>query len=113
MTSEERREIAARLRKLAHDNQGVLGAVRMRHVIDEGTRILGTVGLPDCAHVLERYADLIDQTCYVVGTTSEEGLYGPTIFHHELSCGHTNDTGWQEPPAFCQDCGARVVTDDD
>lgn len=61
--------------------------------------------------VFTRLADLIDPTCYVVGTTSEEGLYGPTIFHHELSCGHTDDTGWPEPPAYCYECGARVVAD--
>lgn len=57
-------------------------------------------------------ADLIDPTCEVVGTTSEEGLYGPTIYHHELSCGHTCDTGWPEPPKYCDECGRRVTNGD-
>lgn len=61
---------------------------------------------------MRRLAELIDPTCHLMGTTSEEGLYGPTIFHHELSCGHTCDTGWPEPPAHCYECGARVVSGD-
>ena len=48
-------------------------------------------------------------TCHIVETTSEEGLYGPKIFHHELSCGHTCDTAWPEPPAYCCECGAEVT----
>lgn len=78
-TSDERREIAAKLRALAHDNQGLLGAWQMRRVMDEGTRILGTVGLPDCAHVLERYADLIDPSDY------------------------------DQPHEYCPNCGHRLV----
>nr|DAJ52279.1 MAG TPA: Nin one binding (NOB1) Zn-ribbon like [Caudoviricetes sp.] len=66
-------------------------------------------GYMDWRGILDELADLIDPTCHLVGTTSEEGLYGPTIFHHELSCGHTCDTAWPEPPAFCDECGARVV----
>lgn len=45
-TSEERRAKATGLRELAHDNQGEPGPMRMRHVMEEGTCILGTVGLP-------------------------------------------------------------------
>ena len=26
---------------------------------------------------------------------------------------HTCDTGWEEPPAYCDMCGARVVDKDD
>ena len=59
---------------------------------------------------LHELADLIDRpTCHLIGTTSEEGVYGPTIFRHELSCGHTCDTGWEEPPAYCNECGCMVV----
>lgn len=28
---------------------------------------------------------------------------------HELSCGHTCYTSLPEPPAYCDECGARVV----
>lgn len=61
---------------------------------------------------INRLADLIDPTCHLVGTTSEEVLYGTTIFRHELSCGHTRYTGWPEPPAFCDECGARRNNDE-
>lgn len=113
MTSEERREIAARLRTLAHDNQGSLGVVRLQHVMEAGTRILGTAGLPDCAHVFLRYADLIDPTCHVIDTISMDWSDGSTVYVHELSCGHTRETSLPEPPKYCDECGARVVTYDD
>ena len=113
ISNEERREIAARLRTLAHDNQGSLGALRMQYVVEAGTRILGTVGLPDCAHVFMRYADLIDPTCHLVGTTSQDWSDGTKTYYHELSCGHTCRTDWPEPPRHCDECGARVVTDDE
>lgn len=107
MASDERREIAARLRDDDHGYETeydflvhVLGMPRENH------------GQCDWSKVHKRLADLIDPTCEVVGTTSEEGLYGPTIFHHELSCGHTCDTGWHEPPRYCDECGARIVDDD-
>jgi len=109
-TSDERREIATKLRALAHDNQGLLGAWQMRRVMDEGTRILGTVGLPDCAHVLERYADLIDPTCHVRG-------YGhPDEFRVVKGCSACH-YGWYEdvfgrPYRYCPHCGARVVSGD-
>ena len=60
-----------------------------------------------------RIADIVDPTCHLVGTTSEDDLFdGLTIFRHELSCGHTCETVWLEPPAYCDECGARVVVDD-
>lgn len=102
MTSDERIEIAARLRK-AH---GIMAFVEA----------LGIDLDSDWAwtDVSKRVANLIDPTCHLVGTTSEEGLYdGLTIFRHELSCGHTCETVWLEPPAYCDECGARVVDDDD
>ncbi len=106
-TSDERREIAAKLRALAHDNQGLLGARQMRRVMDEGTRILGTVGLPDCAHVLERYADLIDPTCKNFTTRPADVLFCS-------ECGEHVDIAFVENAddyhaRYCPYCGARVV----
>lgn len=64
--------------------------------------------------LLNRLADLIDRpTCTEVEVTKEEGECGPTIFHHELSCGHTCDTGWSKPPKYCNECGARIIEVDD
>ena len=107
-TSDERREVAERLRALAHDNQGLLGAWQMRRVMDEGTRILGTVGLPDCAHVLERYADLIDPTCEMddagdVPASVKDNLN--TFFCSECGAPIYNDM----TPSYCPYCGCRVT----
>lgn len=103
-TSDERREVAEKLRHASHTdaNLGVTIAIAILDTIGEVHRPIAAV-----------VADLIDPTCHLVGTTSEEGLYdGLTIFRHELSCGHTCETVWLEPPAYCDVCGARVVDDE-
>lgn len=104
-TNDERREVAEKLRHASHTdaNLDVTIAIAILDTIGEVHRPIAAV-----------VADLIDPTCHVVGTTSEEGLYdGLTIFRHELSCGHTCETVWLEPPAYCDECGARVVRDDE
>jgi hypothetical protein len=58
-------------------------------------------------------ADLIDPTCHVVGTISQDCSDGSTVYAHELSCGHTCYTSLPEPPAYCDECGARVVSRND
>lgn len=104
-TSEERREVAERLRKAADSDEWL--DVTINNAI---FGVMGEVRRP----IADTLADLIDPTCHLVGTTSEEGLYdGLTIFRHELSCGHTCETVWAEPPAYCPECGARVVSDDE
>lgn len=71
--------------------------------------VVGFEDYHDFDVVLEKLADLIDPTCHLVGTISVDSLDGQTIFSHELSCGHTFDTVWSNPPAFCTECGERVV----
>lgn len=110
-TSDERREVAARLREAAVDDGHICRPYGQQGFQVTLRRIIGTSN-PNRPTLYIRLADLIDPTCHLMGTTSEEGLYGPTIFHHELSCGHTCDTGWPEPPAYCDECGARVIHDD-
>ena len=61
--------------------------------------------------ILDELADLIDPTCHVIGTTSQDWSDGSTVYTHDLSCGHTCHTDWTEPPAFCDECGARVIDD--
>lgn len=61
ISDKERREIAARLSKLADANEGNLGMDRMNRVLREGQAILGTSGLASVADVLRRHADLIDR----------------------------------------------------
>lgn len=100
VNSDKRRAVAARMREIMRQYPDCLLdgmiAQSILDVIGEGVPIGKTV------------ADLIDPTCYVVGTISYDWPDG-TIYHHELSCGHTCETSWPEPPAFCDKCGARVA----
>lgn len=104
--SGERREVAERLRNLAGHRAAdeemtldALGLYRGENI--EGYDTYGVMHL----------ADLIDPTCHVIGTTSQDWSDGSTVYTHDLSCGHTCRTDWTEPPAFCDECGARVVSD--
>ena len=101
ITDEKRREVAERMR-------GYDVSEFKESAIVPFLDCLG-VGYLNWREILDSLADLIDPTCHLVGTTSEDGLYGQTIFHHELSCGHTCDTAWTEPPAYCCECGCRVI----
>lgn len=60
--------------------------------------------LADCFIARER-------VCEVVSTISMEWSDGSTVYVHKLSCGHTRETSLPEPPAFCDECGARVVSE--
>lgn len=99
-TSDERREVAARLRQASHTdaNLDVTIAIAILDTIGEVQRPIAAV-----------LADLIDPTCHLVGTTLQTWTDGTRAFYHELSCGHTCETVWAKPPAFCNECGARVV----
>ena len=106
-TSDERRDVAWRLRTEVSEGECIDYAVC--RIINDVLGVNGAWG-DKAARIL---ADMIDPTCYLVDTTSTDGLHGPIIFSHELSCGHTCETFWREPPAHCTECGARVVRDDD
>lgn len=109
ITDNERREVAQELRKLAAP-----GCIRYAEEFYEELREIVACDLDGSFEgVANSLADLIDPTCYLVGTTSEEGLYGHTVFRYELSCGHACDTSWSEPPAYCYECGARVVEEEE
>lgn len=61
-------------------------------------------------YVFNRLADLIDPTCYVDSVeivNNELGQVDGWEFH--LTCGHSYERPWNEPPMYCPDCGARVV----
>jgi hypothetical protein len=107
-TSDERREVAERLRVYSHDFD--FGDSDPFCYVAKA--VFGDVDVHTYYSVFARLADLIDPTCYLVDTTSTDGLHGPIIFSHELSCGHTCETFWREPPAHCTECGARVVDDE-
>lgn len=108
VSSDERREVAERLREAAIDD-GHVG----RPYGEQGfqvtlRRIIGTSN-PTRPTLYARLADLIDPTCEVESVDSTGGLLS-----YRLSCGHTayRPTYVQGPPPVCPGCGARVVTDD-
>lgn len=102
MTSDERIEIAARLRK-AH---GIMAFVEAL-----GIDLDGDWAWTD---VSKRVADLIDPTCTVVSESVHTGGFGCEEAGYEftLSCGHTVIVDGDFPPSYCDECGARVVDDE-
>ena len=56
-------------------------------------------------------ADATGGTCKVNGTTLWDWEWADYVayYEHELSCGHTAITMEQEPPNYCDECGAKVV----
>lgn len=121
-TNEERREVAERLRALAAANPGGLGMARVRAVLGESQRILGTCGLKSVAHVIERHADLIEpepeRTCrklpplnsgdrYTLTAKYASGFeYSETLAYTRCSeCGTHSCADF----AYCPECGAKVV----
>ena len=107
--SDERREVAARLRERAQlSNFCPFESffVRLNVIIFGDNGWDRTDG-----GVLERLADLIDPTCQVssIETYCDElGQSDGWKFH--LTCGHSVH---YEEPSYCPDCGARVVSHDD
>ena len=97
-TSDERREVAARLRK----TQGIKAFVASLGIDLDGDWCWTDVS--------RRVADLIDPTCEVSSVETycnELGQLEGWEFH--LTCGHSFQRPWNEPPAYCPECGARVV----
>ena len=102
--SDERREVAARLRHASHTdaNLDVTIAIAILETVGEVHRPIAAV-----------VADLIDPTCKVssVETYDDElGRLEGWEFH--LTCGHSFQQPWNEQPAYCPECGARVVDED-
>lgn len=108
-TSDERREVAWRLRSEVSEGECIDYAVC--RIINDVLGVNGAWG-DKAARIL---ADLIDPTCEVNSIEPVEyGEFNQAIgsaFH--LTCGHTvmralTDT----PPAYCEECGARLVNHD-
>lgn len=59
---------------------------------------------------MRHLAELIDPTCKVSSVETycnELGQLEGWEFH--LTCGHSFQRPWNEPPSYCPECGARVV----
>ena len=95
MTSDERTEIAEKLRK----THGIMAFVDALG-IDLDSDWCWT-------DVSKRVADLIDPTCEVEGS---KPLYMDDETEFQLSCGHAVWMTTNEPPAYCTECGARVIS---
>lgn len=113
ITSEERRKVAAKLRALAD------GEFPMDECSVDDLYI--ALGMPFPRAGIEYaaigyLADLIDPTCKIDSVEPiRYGEFNETIgYEFNLTCGHSILRACtEEPPAFCDECGARVVSDDD
>ena len=109
-TSDERREVAEKLRHASHTdaNLDVTIAIAILDTIGEVHRPIAAV-----------VADLIDPTCHV---SDEEVTHQPTLDAmavHVYTCDrcsspfYMGDVCMPPKPLYCPYCGARVVSDDD
>ena len=112
-TSDERREVAERLRDEAggfrrlekewgHEPTIDLGDVTA--VFQDVAHFAGLDGTVRTCVLLDRLADLIDPTCHDFG--GEEGTNGEGYDFACSACGYVCDLA---EPRFCPNCGARVV----
>lgn len=110
ISESERREVAERLMDNIHEYGTeynfflyALGMEREYH------------GPCDWTKVHERLADLIDPTCKIDSVEPiEYGEFNETIgYAFGLTCGHIVMRPYMDmPPAYCDECGARVVDDE-
>lgn len=114
-TSDERRELARKLREAAIDD-GHVG----RPYGEQGfqvtlRRIIGTSN-PKRSTLYARLADLIDPTCKVMEVPDNDEFMVRVVSGFVCKrCGHEaiverNCDGSAEPPRFCPCCGARVTS---
>lgn len=104
-TSEERREVAARLRENASKHGVVLDYLGSTQVASWWL-LLHTIGCNSNEQevAFNMLADLIDPTCHDFG--GEEGTNGEGYDFACSACGYVCDLA---EPRFCPNCGARVV----
>ena len=108
LTSEERREVAAKLRECAEDDNGIIATIDRGLYSEMLLRaVRACIGNGD---MFERLADLIDRpTCNMDMTDTYETADGLKIRTWECDrCGHTCEevNGSYE---FCPHCGTEVV----
>ena len=110
-TSKERREVAARLRDAAElPEENILAA--LVDICGINFNFGGNVTI--WRSTMTRLADLIDPTCEVSSVETYCNELGQLEgWDFQLTCGHSFQRPWNESPAYCPDCGARVVNSDD
>lgn len=118
-TSEERREVADSLLAravgvgLAYHDVYALNDGWVYRTLHEIVEAIGCTENPHPAEWMARLAGLIDPTCQVSYVETYDGELGQLEgWEFHLTCGHSFQQPWNEPPAYCPECGARVVDDD-
>lgn len=126
MTDEDRREVAERLRErpvarnIKEAYVSIVQAVGVRpcllsHEGESGDRFDAAA----YADALDNLADLIDPTCNFEESADNDDFSIRVVFGYIChDCGHetiveSTAGGWAEPPHYCSNCGARLVSDDD
>ena len=107
-TSDERRMVAEMLRIEVREEDTSLD-YPVQRIINDVLGVNGAWG-DKAARIL---ADLIDPTCEVDSVEQVDNeLSQLDGFEFILTCGHTFKQPYNEPPAYCPYCGARVVDDE-
>lgn len=101
-TSDERREVAERLRE--YGNDALKDGSLLRTLKD-------VTGADSWRHVLLALADLIDPTCKNLTTRPADVLFCSECGEHVDIASVENADDYH--PRYCPNCGARVVSDDD
>lgn len=105
MTSDERREVAERLRQMA-DAHDATEASRVARALGLEYKVYGTVVAFDSADI-RNLADLIDPTCHIAPDDwASQQCMGPM-----LSCDRCQAAFPEinSPYVYCPHCGARVL----
>jgi hypothetical protein len=114
-TSDERREVAERMRELAArtPRDGWMTISQNARFIEERDYALGIQSMGR-RETVQRIADLIDPTCEVDSIEPVEDELGQTVgYEFHLTCGHSVMRPYMDmPPAYCGECGCRVVGGD-
>ena len=121
MTSEMRIEVAERMRGEAEGFRKFNEKYDCVCTVDLGdvpaafqdiASFMGLDGVVRTDALFDRIADLIDPTCQIDSVEPiEYGEFNQTIgYDFNLTCGHSVMRPYMDmPPAYCDECGARVV----
>ena len=112
-TSDERREVAARLRGLARE-RGAAECGSVAHALGLAYEVHGTIAAFS-GDAVARLADLMDPTCEVMEVPDNDEFMIRVVSGFMCKrCGHEaiverNCDGSAEPPKYCPHCGRRLV----
>lgn len=122
-TSDERREVASALRGDPNDTlipqsrnsfEGMTYREAAYRFWDMCRRVRDAANVDIAYSTTSVLADLIDPTCEVDSIESVEDELGQTVgYEFHLTCGHSVTQPYNGAPAYCDKCGARVVSDYD